>query len=594
VNKDDKRNPLSYLFGKTWQYSEGNRKKVVGYWIMFTVANSISLIFPPIIMATIMKIVERDGINSVNLMGLWGLLLLTLVADLGFWTLHGPGRCIERSNAFKARLNYRRFLLKGVLTLPLDWHADHHSGDTIDKVEKGTNAIFSFSENSFEIIYALVQLVVGLGVLIYFSPLAALLAFLLIVLSCWITTRFDRVIVGQYRELNRAENRVSESVFDAVSNISTVIILRVERLVFSSIIHRAEQPFDLFKQNQRLNETKWFLTNVCCTIMTIVVLGFYFWQNLGSSPGVLVASLFLLIKYLERISDLFFKFAGLYGDILKYKSRIANSEELSADFRVENFSNHVLPGDWQNFEVRDLSFSYANGEGSNFCLDKVAFSAKRGEKIALVGETGSGKTTFLKVIRDLYHPEELVLSVDGEKVTQGFGGISRAISLVPQSPEIFANTILANITMGAEYDLDFVRHFTRLACFTDVVENLPKKFDSSLNEKGVNLSGGQQQRLALSRGLLASHDKAILLLDEPTSSLDALTELMVYQNIFEEFEDKTVISTVHQLHLLPLFDRICVFEKGRIIASGNLSELQSSCPKFADLWEARQKAQNGQ
>jgi ABC-type multidrug transport system fused ATPase/permease subunit len=209
--------------------------------------------------------------------------------------------------------------------------------------------------------------------------------------------------------------------------------------------------------------------------------------------------------------------------------------------------------------------------------------------VALIGETGSGKTTFLKIVRDLYHPQESTLMVDGQMVPNGFEGISRAITLVQQNPEIFARTIWENVTMGAEYDKDFVLQFTDMACFTDVVECLPKGFESSIKEKGVNLSGGQQQRLALSRGLLACHDKDIVLLDEPTSSLDTITGIAIYQNIFRGFKEKTIISTVHQLQLLPFFDRICIFDNGQIIAFGTLTELLTSCPKFISLWETMQK-----
>jgi ABC-type multidrug transport system fused ATPase/permease subunit len=185
----------------------------------------------------------------------------------------------------------------------------------------------------------------------------------------------------------------------------------------------------------------------------------------------------------------------------------------------------------------------------------------------------------------LYHPSSFNLSVDEQIIPQGFEGISRAIALVPQNPEIFATTILSNITMGADYDIEFVHRFTDMACFTDVVLGLPKQFESSIKEKGVNLSGGQQQRLALSRGLLACHDKDIVLLDEPTSSLDTITEMKVYKSIFREFQGKTIISSIHRLHLLPLFDRICIFEGGQIIASGTLSELLSSCSQFEALWQ---------
>jgi ATP-binding cassette subfamily B protein len=578
-------NPLRYLFGKTWHYSAGNRHKIVWYWLMFIVAETISLLFYPLVMAKIMNVLQKQGVTAANIRFLLELLALTLVNNLVFWSLHGPGRLIERANAFKARVNYRKYLLRGIMTLPMEWHVDHHSGDTIDKIEKGATALFQFSESSFEVIYALVQLAVSYAMLVYFSRSAAYIVFAMMCLTAWITMRFDRVLIGQYRELNHAENNISESVFDAISNITTVIILRVERLVFEAIVRKVEKPYELFKRNNRISETKWFLTSVCCAMMTALVLGAYFWHNVGVAQGILMGNIYILMKYLDKIGELFFKFTGMYGDILQRKAKVLNAEELTRDFRTENFTNHVLPKDWKQLRIDGLSFSYQNGDNANLHLDNVSLGIDRGERIAFIGESGSGKTTFLKVMRDLYHPRSITLSVDGKVLPQGFEGISRAIALVPQNPEIFATTILENITLGAEYDPAFVRRFTDMACFTDVVESLPHGLDSSIKEKGVNLSGGQQQRLALARGLLACHDKDIILLDEPTSSIDTANEMSIYQNIFREFGGKTIISSIHRLHLLPLFHRIYFFSDGQIIASGSLNELLLTCPEFQGLWQ---------
>src|SRR3989338_3640596 len=586
TRSDEKRNPLLYLFGKTWQYSQDNRGKVVWYWIMFIVANTITMIGGPLVFAKLMNTVQQEGITSGNFRMLIGLLMLTLVFELFFWSLHGPARCIERNNAFKVRLNYRRFLMKGVMTLPMEWHVDHHSGDTIDKIEKGTNALFSFAEDSFIPIWGFVQFTVSLVMLIYFGGWsAAVVVLVMLAVSIGITIRFDRVMIPQYKELNKSENQISESVFDAISNISTVIILRVEKLVFKAIMHKVEKPYDLFKRNQRLNELKWFLTNMCCTVMTILVLAVYFWQNLGATQGIMLGTFFILIRYLDRVSELFFRFTSDYSDMIKRKSRIMNSEELTTDFKTENFTNHVLPKNWRRLEVANLNFSYHNESNGDDHLKDVSLSFERGLNYAVVGESGSGKTTALKLARDLYKPTSGQVVCDGDVIADGFGGISRAIALVPQNPEIFATTILENITLGAEYEMDFVRHFTDMACFTDVVERLPKKFDSSIKEKGVNLSGGEQQRLALARGLLACHDKDVVLLDEPTSSLDTVTEMRVYRNIFRGFRDKTIISSIHRLHLLPMFDKIYMFSRGRIVASGTLQNLLAQCAEFQELWQ---------
>jgi ATP-binding cassette, subfamily B, bacterial len=587
-------NPLSYLFAKTWRYSEGNRHAIVRFTAMFIIAEIIWVFVKPLVWAKMMNMVQKEGVTEGNIRTLFSLLGLNLLGILVFWALHGPARYIEEKNAFRARINYRRFLLKGVMTLPMGWHGEHHSGNTIDKIEKGATGLFNFSESSFEIIYSIVKLTSSYAVLVYFSPPAAYIVLAMMAVSAAITMSFDRVLIGRYKALNQYENRISESVFDAISNISTVIILRVERLVFGAIMRKVEEPFDLKCRTNALSECKWFLTNLCCTLMTTLVLGVYFWQNVGTAQGVLVGSIYLLIKYLEEVSELFSRFNSMYGDIIIRKTRVENAQELAADFRPENFENHVLHPGWQQLDITDLSFSYhENGAGSAH-LEDVSLSLRRGDRIALVGSSGSGKTTLLKVMRNLYHPKSLRLSVDGTPLPLGFEGICRAIALVPQDPELFATTILENLTLGADYDLDFVRRFTDMACMTHVIDALPHGLHSSIREKGVNFSGGQRQRLALARGLLACHDKEIVLLDEPTSSLDAKTEMEVYRNVFATFTDKTVVSSVHRLHLLPLFHRIYVFAEGRIIAAGSLADLLISCPLFQRLWQQyhEQEAEN--
>ncbi len=586
---DSDRNPLTYLFSKTWRYSEGNRRKVVLYWIMFVIANAFEMCFQPAIMATIFSIISNEGVTDENITTLYGALALTVVVDLVFWTFHGPARCIERFNAFLLRANYRSFFMKGTMTLPLEWHSDHHSGDTIDKVAKGTEALFTFAGSSFKVISGIIKFVIACLVLAWFSPPSAIIVLVMLVISIRITVLFDRTLIVMYKQLNHAENRISESTFDAISNITTVIILRVEKLVYDAIMRKVNEPAQTYQRSRRRDELKWFCTNMCCSVMAILVLGVYLWQNMGAPKAVLVAGFFLLGRYLHEIGERFYDFTQMYSDVVQWKAKVLNAEELSEDFKSENFTNHVLPTSWQKLEISDLSFSYPvstneSGESESH-LDNISFEFECSKRYAFVGESGSGKTTLLRVIRDLYHPRSLTLRVDGELIPDGFAGISRAIALVPQLYEIFATTIWENITVGAEYSREEVCKFTDMACFTEVAVRLPNAFESSVKEKGVNLSGGQQQRLALSRGLLACDGKDIVLLDEPTSSLDTATEMRVYENIFREFAEKTIVSSIHRLHLLPLFDTVCYFEKGRLVASGSLQELIVKCPPFRELWE---------
>jgi len=415
-----KNNPLVSLFGALWHYSVGNKRTVVLFWCMFVLNESVNIVVQPLLTAKILNsIQEHHGVTESNLYTLLGYLGLMLCATLFFWCLHGPGRILERTNAFKARIEYRKFLLSGVMNLPLKWHAEHHSGDTIDKIKEGTGALFDFGGGTFNILYSLTRLLVCFSILAYYSHLAVLVVLSMMLVSTWVTMRFDRVLIPQYRELSRAENRISESVVDATSNISTVIILRVEKVVFNAIVKKLEKPYDLFVTNAKLSECKWFLTNVCCRIMICLSLGVYFWQQSRNHAVFEIGVYYLLLNYLDRVSDLFNRFCDIYGDIVIRRTRVMNSEELSKDFETTSLANHVLPKNWQKLEIKDLSFSY-HGKKGDIHLDNISLSLKQGEIIAFIGESGSGKTTFLKAMRDLYHPQKLSLSVDGVVIPDGF------------------------------------------------------------------------------------------------------------------------------------------------------------------------------
>jgi len=129
-----------------------------------------------------------------------------------------------------------------------------------------------------------------------------------------------------------------------------------------------------------------------------------------------------------------------------------------------------------------------------------------------------------------------------------------------------------------------------MARVTEVIKSLPKKEESLVYEKGVNLSGGEKQRLALARGLLASSQRQMVLLDEPTSSVDPKNELKIYKNIFKEFKSKTIISSIHRMHLLTMFDKIYLFQRGRIVAQGTFDELMQTSALFRLQWKKYQRS----
>jgi ABC-type multidrug transport system fused ATPase/permease subunit len=162
-------------------------------------------------------------------------------------------------------------------------------------------------------------------------------------------------------------------------------------------------------------------------------------------------------------------------------------------------------------------------------------------------------------------------------------------TLIPQDPEIFENTIRYNITVGLDVPQSDLDHAVSLANFSDVIKRLPQGLESDIREKGVNLSGGEKQRLALARGLLAARSSSVMLMDEPTSSIDLLTVWLIYRQILTQFKDTTVISSLHRLHLLTLFDRILVLSQGKLVQNGTFEDLLATPGLFRDLWDDYKK-----
>lgn len=573
------RNPLYYLLAKMWVYARDNRRNIVLYAALVLGANLV-IALEPMTVGLFLNAVQTNGVNHKN----FGQLMLFVSAifflEIIFWSMHGPARVIENRNAFRVRANYKNHLLGGVFGLPIEWHTNHHSGDTIDKIEKGTESIFNFASRTFEIEQSLIMLATSIAALFIFSIPAAITAIVLSASTFYLLTFFDRKLVRGYRTVNRAENQISAKVYDALSNISTIIVLRAQSLVLDSLKREIEKPYRQYDSNIRLNELKWFFASVMGRLTVVITVGVYLFLNLDSGT-ILAGTIYILFNYSNKIREVFYQFAYAYHDIVSQRASVANSEELPLNPEDDPSGKNLrLSRNWQKIEIAELSFAHHN---CNEGLADLSLEILRGEHIAIIGPSGAGKSTLLKIIRDLHRPKNLKLLVDGARYND-FGEINDSISLIPQEPEIFASTIRENITLGIDYKPEAIRRFADMARFLEVIARLPKGIESSIVEKGVNLSGGEKQRLALARGLLASAEKDIILLDEPTSSVDFYNELSIYENIFRSFKGKTVISSIHRLYLLPMFDRIYFLKEGRLAAEGTFDNLRNNSDEFKELW----------
>jgi ABC-type multidrug transport system fused ATPase/permease subunit len=230
--------------------------------------------------------------------------------------------------------------------------------------------------------------------------------------------------------------------------------------------------------------------------------------------------------------------------------------------------------------LEDVKFSYG-GESQN--LRDVFMSLRKGEKIALVGPSGGGKSTLLKVLSGMLAANSgSVTSTEGKRYT--LDDVADISLLVPQEPEVFSESLRYNLSFNQNFSDQELMKALELCKIDNLLQKLPNGLDSTLEEAGLNISGGERQRLALARGILRVPGKDILLLDEPTSSLDPLTEKQIFANILNEFKELTVVTACHRLALVPLFDTVVYIRDGRVEEIGSFSELRAAGRGFSAAW----------
>jgi ABC-type multidrug transport system fused ATPase/permease subunit len=581
------RNPYFSMLKKAWEYARHERKRFVLVYCMFIMAN-VAIAMNPLFYGWFVNSLQKGGPDAllngwIYAAGFLGLRLLE-------WSFHGPARVMERQIAFNVSRNFIDRLYHKVLHLPVKWHQDHHSGSTISKLQKSYIALRDFFQNGFIYLQSFGKFVFSFAAMLYFSPLFGSIGVAIGIFTVWVIRRFDKPFVKSLREVNEREHEVSSTLFDSLSNIVTVITLRLEKRIKVSFMKKVMEVFPPFKRNVTVNEWKWFSAQMLVGLIYAVITLGYIYQNYVPGEVFYIGGLVVLIGYVNQFTSVFNDIASQYTQIVRYDTEIQNIrgiEEAYAQSRVTK-EKRKLPKDWQTIDIRNLNFkrsAEANDSQRASGLNGMAMRIQKGRRIALIGESGSGKSTLLALLRGLYTPQPDVSTMINESEAISFESIADSVTLIPQEPEIFENTILYNITLGLPFTEEEVMKACEAARFADVVRQLPKGLETHIQEKGVNLSGGQKQRLALARGILAARTSDIVLMDEPTSSVDPRTEKSIYKNLFGTFKNKAVISSLHRLHLLSQFDYVYILRNGAVVDEGPFEDLKRYSLVFKELWE---------
>ncbi|MDD7804073.1 MAG: type I secretion system permease/ATPase [Endozoicomonas sp. (ex Botrylloides leachii)] len=308
------------------------------------------------------------------------------------------------------------------------------------------------------------------------------------------------------------------------------------------------------------------------TTVGIIITGVYLITKGELSMGGLIAASMLSGRCLAPMAQI----AGLATRFNQAKSALAGLTDIMA-MPVEHASDRDYvhrPELKGNLEFDAVDFKYPDQE--IHALRDISLKIQEGEKVAIIGRIGSGKTTLEKLILGLYEPEAGAIRVDGVDLRQiNPSDLRRCIGCVSQDIMLFFGSIKDNITLGASHVEDaVVLQAAEIAGVTEFANKHPEGLDMNVGERGQNLSGGQRQSIAMARALLMN--PPILLLDEPSSAMDNTTELRIKQQLSENHKDKTLILITHKASMLELVDRLIVIDNGHIVADGPKEQVHAA------------------
>jgi len=368
---------------------------------------------------------------------------------------------------------------------------------------------------------------------------------------------------------------------DFLGHMGTVLALRLQRASAILLRKRMQAAFEPLGKIISLTEWKWCMVDLVSTTLTwSLVIGFVWVSKHHIGAGLAIGAVFMVHQYASQTAEVASAMAGQLQGLAHTRT---NFESARPIFEAPVTPAPVaLPRDWQRITVRDVSFRHAKANPESPSLGVAELQLRRGERIALVGGSGSGKSSLMRVLAGLYAAAHVEIEVDGTIHAEALDLASLA-TLIPQEADVFEGSVRENLDFGTTLGPDRIEAAIRGSAFQPVLDGLQGGLESPVAQRGSNLSGGQRQRLCMARGVVAATDSSLVFLDEPTSALDPVTEAVVHQRLGETFPDACIVASVHRMSLLSYFDRVVLMDAGRVVDTGTIEALRDRHPGFADM-----------
>jgi ATP-binding cassette subfamily B protein len=400
----------------------------------------------------------------------------------------------------------------------------------------------------------------------------------------WGSIRFQRLLMPYYADVREQVGALNQRLSNNIGGITTIKAFTAEAFEVGQIDQESAAYRDANRRAIRVSSA--FVP----LIRIVILFGFtatLLYGGLEAVEGRLSVGTYSILVFLTQ--RLLWPLTRLGETLDQYQRAMASTSRvmglLDTPFEIHRGTRHLdVSAVRGGIEIDNVTFAYGAGRP---VLRDISLSIPAGRTLGVVGTTGSGKSTLVKLLLRLYPLEAGRITLDDVPTSEiRLEDLRRVIGLVSQDVFLFHGTVMENILYGSwDADVEAVERAARLAEAHDFIQQLPEGYDTIVGERGQKLSGGQRQRIAIARAILK--DPPVLILDEATSAVDNETEAAIQRSLEHISRDRTTIAIAHRLSTIRAADQICVLEQGRVIELGTHDELIDLGGLYSALWSVQ-------
>ncbi|WAM36288.1 ABC transporter ATP-binding protein [Caldicellulosiruptor acetigenus] len=465
----------------------------------------------------------------------------------------------------------RKALFDHVQSLSFSFFDKNSTGRIIVRIVNDVNTLNNlFTNGIVNVITDMSSLVLAAIIMFSINPKLAMVTFAVVPIFLIVLFTTRNAIKRNWRAVRRKIANLNAYIHENISGIRVIqayVRQKVNRAIFKDVI---DDVFLSWMKAVRINGIFSPAVEVCSMIGTLII--YFYGVKLLKINGVTVGTLIAFVSYLDRFWRPVVTLSNFYNQLLVASASSERIfEVLSIEPEIKEDKNPVEMSTFKNsIEFKNVWFAYKDEE---YVLKDVSFEIKKGMMVALVGATGSGKTTIVNLLARFYDPQKGSILIDGIDIKKiSFKSLRKLIGIVQQEPFLFSGSILDNILYGKpDAKFEEVVEVCKFLGAHDFISQFEDGYFTQVNERGNRLSTGQKQLICLSRVLL--QNPQILILDEATASLDTHSELMVQNALNRIMKDRTSIVIAHRLSTIKDADLIIVMDKGRIAEMGTHESL---------------------